>query len=57
MYRYDDYVNLINDLELPKEIRNKCVRVIMILENMQDIIVVHKFKTYVVNEKYIEKAA
>ena len=46
MYRYDDYVNLINDLELPKEIRNKCVRVI-----------VHKFKTYVVNEKYIGKVA
>lgn len=43
MYRYDDYVNLINDLGLPKEIRNKCVRVIMTLENMQDIMVVHKF--------------
>ncbi|HBG7056039.1 hypothetical protein L9Z72_13730 [Clostridioides difficile] len=57
MYRYDDYVNLINDLELPKEIRNKCVRVIMTLENMQDIMIVHKFKTYVVNEKYIEKVA
>ncbi|HBF7929106.1 TPA: hypothetical protein ACVT6Z_001538 [Clostridioides difficile] len=57
MYRYDDYVNLINDLELPKEIRNKCVRVIMTLENMHDIMVVHKFKTYVVNEKYIGKVA
>ncbi|EIS9475098.1 TPA: hypothetical protein KR288_002629 [Clostridioides difficile] len=57
MYRYDDYVNLINDLELPKEIRNKCVRVIMTLDNMQGIMVIHKFKTYVVNEKYIGKVA
>lgn len=29
----------------------------MTLENMQDIMIVHKFKTYVVNEKYIEKVA
>ncbi|EGT5282674.1 hypothetical protein NMJ53_012475 [Clostridioides difficile] len=57
MFKYDDYVNLTNSLELPKEIRNKCVRVIMTLENMQDIMVVHKFKTYVVNEKYIGKVA
>ncbi len=57
MYRYDDYVNLMNDLELPKEIRNKCVRVVMTLENMQDIMVIHKFKTYIINERYIEKIA
>lgn len=57
MFKYDDYVNLTNSLELPEEIRNKCVRVVMTLENMQDIMIVHKFKTYVVNEKYIEKAA
>ncbi|HBG8638560.1 TPA: hypothetical protein KRH68_000809 [Clostridioides difficile] len=57
MFKYDDYVNLTNSLELPEEIRNKCVRVVMTLENMQDIMVVHKFKTYVVNEKYIEKVA
>ncbi|HBH0413552.1 TPA: hypothetical protein KR352_001012 [Clostridioides difficile] len=57
MFKYDDYVNLTNSLELPEEIRNKCVRVVMTLGNMQDIMVVHKFKTYVVNEKYIEKVA
>ncbi|HFL2524676.1 TPA: hypothetical protein ACG3IY_001140 [Clostridioides difficile] len=57
MFKYDDYVNLTNSLELPEEIRNKCVRVVMTLENMQDIMIVHKFKTYVVNEKYIEKVA
>lgn len=34
MFKYDDYVNLINSLELLEEIRNKCVRVVMILENM-----------------------
>ncbi|HGM3507401.1 TPA: hypothetical protein ACKOR7_001977 [Clostridioides difficile] len=57
MYKYDDYVNLTNSLELPEEIRNKCVRVIMTLGNMQDIMVVHKFKTYIINEKYIGKVA
>ncbi|PPV28002.1 hypothetical protein AWN77_06740 [Clostridioides difficile] len=57
MFKYDDYVNLTNSLELPEEIRNKCVRVVMTLENMQDIMIVHKFKTYVVNEKYIEKVS
>ncbi|MGO1042171.1 hypothetical protein ACTPEO_05490 [Clostridioides difficile] len=57
MFKYDDYVNLTNSLELPEEIRNKCVRVVMTLGNMQDIMVVHKFKTYIVNEKYIEKVA
>ncbi|MCC0735363.1 hypothetical protein KGF36_11990 [Clostridioides sp. ZZV14-6009] len=57
MYKYDDYVNLTNSIELPEEIRNKCVRVVMTLGNMQDIMVVHKFKTYIVNERYIEKVA
>lgn len=54
MYKYDDYVNLINDLDLFVEIRNKCVRIVSVLENLEDIIIVYKFKLYVVNEKYIK---
>uniref|UniRef100_UPI001F373575 hypothetical protein n=1 Tax=Clostridioides difficile TaxID=1496 RepID=UPI001F373575 len=52
--QYDDYVNLTNDLDLPVEIRNKCVRIVSVSENLEDIIIVHKFKLYVVNEKYIK---
>ena len=54
MYKYDAYVNLTNDLDLPVEIRNKCVRIVSVSENLEDIIIVHKFKLYVVNEKYIK---
>ncbi|HBF4179379.1 TPA: hypothetical protein KOG80_001094 [Clostridioides difficile] len=54
MYKYDDYVNLTNDLDLPVEIRNKCVRIVSVSENLEDIIIVHKFKLYVVSEKYIK---
>ena len=54
MYKYDDYVNLTNYLDLPVEIRNKCVRIVSVSENLEDIIIVHKFKLYVVNEKYIK---
>ena len=54
MYKYDDYVNLTNDLDLPVEIRNKCVRIVSVSENLEDIIIVHKFKLYVVNENYIK---
>ncbi|WP_131046007.1 hypothetical protein [Clostridioides difficile] len=54
MYKYDDYVNLTNVLDLPVEIRNKCVRIVSVSENLEDIIIVHKFKLYVVNEKYIK---
>ena len=32
MYKYDDYVNLTNDLDLPVEIRNKCVRIVSVRE-------------------------
>ncbi|WP_131019274.1 hypothetical protein, partial [Clostridioides difficile] len=46
--------NLTNDLDLPVEIRNKCVRIVSVSENLEDIIIVHKFKLYVVNEKYIK---
>lgn len=53
MYQYDDYINLENSLDLPVEIRGKCVRVVSVLENLEDIVIVHKFKLYVVNEKYI----
>lgn len=53
MYQYDDYINLENSLDLPIEIRGKCVRVVSVLENLEDIVIVHKFKLYVVNEKYI----
>ncbi|QEK20923.1 hypothetical protein [Peptacetobacter hiranonis] len=56
MYQYDDYINLENSLDLPTEIRGKCVRVVSVLENLEDIVIVHKFKlyvVYVVNEKYI----
>ena len=53
MYQYYDYINLENSLDLPTEIRGKCVRVVSVLENLEDIVIVHKFKLYVVNEKYI----
>ncbi|MFU2419049.1 hypothetical protein [Peptacetobacter sp.] len=53
MYQYDDYINLENSLDLPTEIRGKCVRVVSVLENLEDIVIVHKFKLYVVNERYI----
>ena len=53
MYKYDDYINLANSIELPVEIRGKCVRVVSVLENLEDIVIVHKFKLYIVNEKYI----
>ena len=53
MYQYDDYINLENSLDLPVEIRGKCVRVVSVLENLEDIVIVHKFKLYVVNEKCI----
>lgn len=53
MYRYDDYVSLTDDSELPVEIRNKCLRIISISENLEDIIVVHELKLYTINEKHI----
>ena len=46
MYQYDDYINLENSLDLPTEIRGKCVRVVSVLENLEDIVIVHKFKLY-----------
>ncbi|MBS5788267.1 hypothetical protein KQI18_01025 [Clostridioides mangenotii] len=53
MYRYDDYVNLTDDPELPSEIRNKCLRIISISDNLEDIIVVHDLKLYTIKEKHI----
>ena len=53
MYKYDDYINLADSIDLPVEIRGKCVRVVSVLENLEDIVIVHKFKLYIVNEKYI----
>ncbi|MDR1773995.1 MAG: hypothetical protein LBR30_03865 [Clostridioides sp.] len=54
MYRYDEYVNLTNDPELPEEIRNKCVRIISLSDNLEDIIVVHRLKLYAIEEKHIK---
>jgi len=53
MYRYDDYVNLTDDPELPPEIRNKCLRIVSISDNLEDIMVVHEFKLYAIQEKHI----
>jgi hypothetical protein len=55
MYRFDDYVTLTDDPELPKEIRNKCLRIFSISENLEDIIVVHKLKLYTIQEKHIKE--
>lgn len=55
MYLYDDYVNIINCKGVPNELRGKCVRVVSISDNMDEITVIHKYKVYKINECFIEK--
>lgn len=53
MYQYDEYINLNNSEELPEDLRGKCVRVVSVSDNFEDIVVFHKYKTYTVNERHI----